>query len=174
MVPQPTYTSLKFEPVSILKTDYCKDKLENNLKVEQPKTKRRDFEDLNEGKGVICIGRNYSRNFHSDMFFEKAGENIRKIEKPSKEIIQSLKNQGIQEYDINGGPSCFGDSGGPLFSIDQKKGIANLIGVFSFLLWGTCQGAAEPAYYAKLSHHADWLKFYLENDVDCWSSQGAY
>ena len=53
-------------------------------------------------------------------------------------------NKIINPYDIDGGPACFGDSGGPLWRtvIDKKtkKKVPVLIGVFSFTLWGTCHG----------------------------------
>ena len=58
----------------------------------------------------------------------------------------------IKKHYINGGPNCFGDSGGPLWrTVDahsklendtiKKKNVPVLVGVFSFLLWGTCYGA---------------------------------
>ena len=68
-------------------------------------------------------------------------------------------NKDIKKHYINGGPNCFGDSGGPLWrtvtinsrsvvtegeSIHRPKEeikVPVLVGVFSFLLWGTCHGA---------------------------------
>ena len=58
----------------------------------------------------------------------------------------------IKKHYINGGPNCFGDSGGPLWRTveahsnlkngsQKKKNVPVLVGVFSFLLWGTCYGA---------------------------------
>ena len=57
-------------------------------------------------------------------------------------------NKQIKKSYINGGPNCFGDSGGPLWravTVDsggkKEKKVPVLVGVFSFLLWGTCYGA---------------------------------
>ena len=57
-------------------------------------------------------------------------------------------NKNIKKSYINGGPNCFGDSGGPLWravTVDsdgkKEKKVPVLVGVFSFLLWGTCYGA---------------------------------
>lgn len=58
---------------------------------------------------------------------------------------------------IYGGPTCIGDSGGPLYKLGRagkKMGSANvpvLTGVFSFVLWGTCHGTEEAAYYGRLA-----------------------
>ena len=53
-------------------------------------------------------------------------------------------NKIVKPYNIDGGPACFGDSGGPLWKAvtDNKtnKKVPVLIGVFSFTLWGTCHG----------------------------------
>ena len=64
----------------------------------------------------------------------------------------------IKKHYINGGPNCFGDSGGPLWRTveaesklenesTKKKKVPVLIGVFSFLLWGTCHGAQVSLIY---------------------------
>ena len=64
----------------------------------------------------------------------------------------------IKKHYINGGPNCFGDSGGPLWRFveaesklenesTKKKKVPVLIGVFSFLLWGTCHGAQVNLIY---------------------------
>ena len=68
-------------------------------------------------------------------------------------------NKDIKRYYINGGPNCFGDSGGPLWravtitsktgdgdglvenTVSSERKVPVLVGVFSFLLWGTCYGA---------------------------------
>ena len=50
----------------------------------------------------------------------------------------------MNKYHIDGGPACFGDSGGPLWRTVTNKDtgiqVPVVIGVFSFTLWGTCWG----------------------------------
>ena len=74
---------------------------------------------------------------------------------------------------MDGGPTCFGDSGGPLFRLLETKGgvvVPVTIGVFSFVLWGTCQGEAEPGYYGRLRPFTDWVKRYVPEEEVCWYS----
>jgi len=75
-------------------------------------------------------------------------------------MLQIKTKLGIKPYNVNGGPSCFGDSGGPLWQLRQKRDgtkVPVLIGVFSFMLWGTCTGRADPGYYVKVADLHDWI-----------------
>jgi secreted trypsin-like serine protease len=84
-----------------------------------------------------------------------------------------LKTKGRFEKDlIDGGPSCFGDSGGPLWKMvnnPYKGGTPTpvLIGVFSFMLWGTCIGRNEPGYYGRVSDHIEWIHRYVPKEEVC-------
>lgn len=54
----------------------------------------------------------------------------------------------------DGGPGCFCDSGGSVWRqvigpIKNKKALV-LVGVFSYLLWGTCHGFRDPKYYVRI------------------------
>ena len=42
-----------------------------------------------------------------------------------------------------------------------------LVGVFSFMLWGTCTGANEPAYFGRVSDHMDWINMYVPRNEMC-------
>jgi secreted trypsin-like serine protease len=66
---------------------------------------------------------------------------------------------------INGGPACFGDSGGPLYTVID--GVPVHTGVFSFLLWGTCRGRAEPSYYGRTEDYMEWIEKYIPGDEMC-------
>ena len=82
-----------------------------------------------------------------------------------------LKSRHIlKEHMINGGPSCFGDSGGPLFTV-TSDGTAVLVGVFSFMLWGTCRGRAEPSYFGRVANHTQWLMKYVPPNQVCTRGQ---
>ena len=56
---------------------------------------------------------------------------------------------------IDGGPACFGDSGGPAFKL--VGAVPVIEGVFSYMLWGTCRGRHEPSYYGRVSDYLDWI-----------------
>ena len=72
----------------------------------------------------------------------------------------------VKKHAVNGGPSCFGDSGGPLFTV-TSDGTAVLVGVFSFMLWGTCRGRAEPSYYRRVEDSIQWLTKYVPQGEVC-------
>ena len=42
-----------------------------------------------------------------------------------------------------------------------------LVGVFSYLLWGTCHGTQNPKYYGKVSAVTDWIKKYVPHEQTC-------
>jgi secreted trypsin-like serine protease len=71
---------------------------------------------------------------------------------------------------IDGGPSCFGDSGGPFWRmVANPEGTQTpvLVGVFSFMLWGTCIGRNEPGYYGRVSDHLEWINQYIPKNQVC-------
>ena len=80
------------------------------------------------------------------------------------------KSKAQRTY-FDGGPGCFGDSGGPLWRevYDEKSGkkVPVIVGVFSFLLWGTCHGAQSPKYYGKVAPITDWIKQYVPENQIC-------
>ena len=87
-----------------------------------------------------------------------------------KQIFNDPKSN-IKRYYIDGGPGCFGDSGGPLWRevIDpmSKKKVPVLVGVFSYLLWGTCHGSRDPKYYVRVSSVTDWIRKYVPKEETC-------
>ena len=80
-------------------------------------------------------------------------------------------NSTLQQYYVDGGPGCFGDSGGPLwrdvYDIESNTTVPVLVGVFSYLLWGTCHGSQEPKYYARVSSITDWIYQYVPKEQTC-------
>lgn len=155
---------------SILEDKYCVDKLEANLLVEQPKTKRESYDPLLEKSNVFCVGRNYTRNFKEDLFYKVDGtKNV--VTNPTQEMIRQLSTKGkINPHPIDGGPSCFGDSGGPFWRMvphKEKGHIPVLVGVYSFMLWGTCIGQNEPGYYGRVKHYINWILEYVPKDQVC-------
>ena len=81
------------------------------------------------------------------------------------------KQNNIRPYYVDGGPGCFGDSGGPLWRqvTDEKTKtvVPVLVGVFSYLLWGTCHGAQEPKYYGQVASIKDWINQYVPIEQTC-------
>ena len=56
--------------VSLLAEEYCVDKLEDNLKVEQPSVRRKEYEDLLGGRKIFCVGQNTSANVDKHSLYE--------------------------------------------------------------------------------------------------------
>ena len=160
------------QEVDILDEGFCKEKLGANLAVEQPDVTSDEYQNLAEEKGIICIGRNNSRPTSSQKFFKKDSSFV-EIEDPSQYLLDQLEEKGLYSpNEINGGPSCFGDSGGPLFSLIYDPQIENVVpvltGVFSYVLWGQCQGRADPVYYVRMKNSLDWLRAYVPEEDVCW------
>ena len=42
-----------------------------------------------------------------------------------------------------------------------------IVGVFSYLLWGTCHGAQSPKYYGKIVPIINWIKQYVPENQIC-------
>ena len=58
--------------VSLLTEDYCVDKLEANLKVEQPTVRREEFENLLGRSKVFCVGQNTTAHVGGHSLYETA------------------------------------------------------------------------------------------------------
>ena len=88
-----------------------------------------------------------------------------------QEKIFNNPQNNIQPQYVDGGPGCFGDSGGPLWRevLDEKTKteVPVLVGVFSYLLWGTCHGTQEPKYYGRVAPIKDWIHQYVPIEQTC-------
>jgi len=147
--------------VNILDRKYCIDKLMDNLNVEQPDVKVDDLENLPK---QFCIGRKKEVPLDTKLFYRQntlKGSPFLKIEKSNENVKEQMKkilekaNPDNTET-IDGGPNCFGDSGGPIFRVSEKNETI-IEGVYSYMLWGTCRGRKEPSYVMELSHLHDWI-----------------
>lgn len=68
--------------VDILTDKYCVDMLEANLKVEQPDVPRSSFDPLLNKSGLICIGRNHTKNAEKLTFEKQSTGKYTKIPNP--------------------------------------------------------------------------------------------
>ena len=153
--------------IDVLSDEFCAKKLEANLKIEQPhadfSTNKSKYLPLLERSGMFCIGNNVSKDYSNDLFYFPDKKTIGYLK---KDEIQPLLNEipELKQYHVNGGPSCFGDSGGPAWVSDN--GVPVQIGVFSFVLWGSCKGNQDPGYHQSVEHSLDWiLKYVPEKEV---------
>ncbi len=160
--------------LSILNPSFCRKQIGKNLNVEQPDVTQDEYADLEGEYGVFCVGRNYSHQFQTDLFYQrKSSGHFSQLFWSNREVKETMKyNSPVHQYNVSGGPVCFGDSGGPIFQLvyDQRRKLVRpvIIGVFSFLLWGTCEGEDDPAYFGRINFVEDWIKKYVGNDV-CWA-----
>ena len=153
--------------IDVLSDEFCAKKLEANLKIEQPHsdffTNKSKYLPLLEQSGLFCIGNNVSKDYSHDLFYFSDKKTIGCLK---KDEIRPLLNEipELKQYHVNGGPSCFGDSGGPTWVSDD--GVPVQIGVFSYVLWGSCKGNQDPGYHQSLEHSLDWiLKYVPEKEV---------
>lgn len=121
---------------------------------------------------IYCTGRNHSHSFRNAKFYIQKASGTYVIPKSTSDLKELLyKKKIVKRHHIDGGPACFGDSGGPLWRevVDSKTGtkIPVIVGVFSFTLWGTCHGSQEPAYYGQVSSFTDWIYRYVPKIDTC-------
>jgi len=140
--------------VSQLDNNFCKEKLEQNLRQENT---------VAEGTAAVfqqrifCGGKNVSEEW--DMYeaykFENKSDTFVQ-QKMEKQVIETLAKSNISNNGLDG-VACQGDAGAPLFKYVSQNGIQKpvLIGIFSFMLWGTCRGRQEPSYFTRINHYVD-------------------
>ncbi len=160
--------------LGILNSAFCKLQLGKNLRVEQPEVKPDEYVDIEGKAGLFCVGRNYSHHFEKDLFYQRTGDgHFSKVSWSDKQVEDTLQHHShVQQRAVSGGPVCFGDSGGPLFQLvyEPARNLVRpvLIGVFSFILWGTCQGEDEPGYFGRVDFAENWIRQYVGDSV-CWA-----
>jgi len=158
---------LSIRSVTRFRQEFCVDQLINNLRVEQPEVTLENIDDLPR---QFCFGRNTTVDLSSQHFYiQKSKNKFSKLEgRLDQNIVTALSkaNPGNVEA-IDGGPNCFGDSGGPVFSPADDSGDIILEGVFSYMLWGTCRGRSEPSYAIQLSTYYDWILRHIPKKEIC-------
>lgn len=165
-----TFQNTERVSVKQLDTKYCVDQLELNLIKEEIKVPRADYEAL---KFLICVGRNLSVNFNTTQAYRmdnKTGKFTK--QKVDKAAIDLLLKANVSQFAVDGA-ACFGDSGGPLLKYVNHNGVKKpvIVGVFSFLLWGTCRGRNDPSYYLRIMDYMDSFIFkYVPKNETCMVS----
>jgi len=48
-----------------------------------------------------------------------------------------------------------------------RQNVPVLVGVFGYILWGTCHGNQNPKYYGRVSPITDWIKQYVPEKQIC-------
>jgi Trypsin len=143
-------------PVSRFNDRFCLEQLENNLKHDMVKMNSAD-EYL---RNIFCVGKNVSndwKNVKAYRFDDRNNTFLR--QNLDTMAIETLVKANVSAYGLDG-IACMGDPGGPLFKYVDDNGIQKplLVGLFSFMLWGTCRGKNEPSYFLK-------VKPYMENFI---------
>ncbi|XP_071747792.1 uncharacterized protein [Lepeophtheirus salmonis] len=158
--------------VDLLPGDVCDEMLGANLRVEQPHIKVEEFTGSKEKYSVFCAGQTHKYHYEMDSFFKKSSSgSFTEVNSTNERIDKLLKmNQFTKEY-LKGGPNCFGDSGGPIWkysTIKKSRKVGPvLVGVFSFMLWGTCLGRQEPPFYGRVKTKLDWIYQYVPKNEVC-------
>jgi len=153
-------------PVSQLTKSYCLEELMLNLNIEQPDV---TFDEVKPLPKQFCTGRNRSVEYDQDDFVQQNEDGTFKKLKYEPSFRKLLiKKDPKKVFPIDGGPACFGDSGGPAFKIVDSTPV--LEGVFSYMLWGTCRGRHEPSYYGRVSDFLDWIYRHVPKKEVCTQS----
>ena len=125
---------------------------------------RSAFVPMIDKTGTFCVGSNETKSYAGDMFFMDGVTSSIKEPQLAAETA-SASNDQLEEFVISGGPACFGDSGGPSWTVEKNKPVQ--IGVFSYMLWGVCAGNQEPGYFVNLEKHVDWIHKYVPKEQTC-------
>jgi len=162
----PPKEDLRAFEVSKLSLEHCMTEVMNNLAVEQPHVTRDQVEPL---PGQFCLGVNKTLDLSSHKFYQSVEGDLKPLE--ANKAMQQLVESTGRHRAIDGGPACFGDSGGPAFQIKDEDGkhVSVLVGVFSYMLWGTCRGRHEPSYYGKVLEFLPWIHKYIPKEDVCTS-----
>ena len=149
--------------VSKLSKSYCLEQLMLNLNIEQPEVTLKQVEPFPK---QFCTGRNISLEYSQDTFVRKRNNGKFKKLKYSQKLKNLLTEKGPSYANtVDGGPACFGDSGGPAFKIVDSTPV--LQGVFSYILWGTCRGRHEPSYYGRVTDYLEWIYRHVPREEVC-------
>ena len=89
---------------------------------------------------------------------------------PKTDIFNEPTSKIKSEY-VEGGPGCFGDSGGPLWRNVRDPGtgilVPVLVATFSYLLWGTCHGIHDLKYYEEVEEIIPWIYKFVPKHETC-------
>ncbi|TRY80097.1 hypothetical protein TCAL_17094 [Tigriopus californicus] len=154
--PIPSKIDSQATTVSVFDADKCVYEMGQNLKIEQPSVQPEEYRDLQRAN-LFCVGINHTNELDESIYRLNLDGRLSKISRDSvrAQLQAKLTETGdIQTHFLEGGPGCFGDSGGPAFRVMTdpvtNRKVPVLMGVFSFMLWGTCGSREEPSYYGHL------------------------
>lgn len=172
--PIPSKMDSSATTVSVFDTDECVLEMGKNLKIEQPFVRPEEYQDLQRAN-LFCVGINHTNELDDNVYRMNDEGQLSKISRDSvrAKLQQKLVQSGeIQSHFTEGGPGCFGDSGGPAFQIvtDPKTNRKTpvVMGVFSFMLWGTCGSREEPSYYGHVNAYSSWIESYVPTKKLCY------
>jgi hypothetical protein len=145
---------------------YCTETLQRNLNMEPGALKdpKRAFL-----RNVFCAGKNLSAEWENiDIYRFDDTRNIFIKQLMDRRVTETLTRAKISPYGLDG-VACAGDAGAPLFKYVEENGVRKpvLVGLFSFLLWGTCRGKEEPSYFTNVEAYMDSfiLKYIPKNET---------
>jgi len=157
-------TDTKLQPITRLQNEYCVQQLKHNLDAELPGTPEEEYNNLDK-MGVVCIGQNTTHTAKDFDACKLDKDGSCKIVQLDGKLLSNLQTENkIVLNSIDGGV-CFGDSGGPLLKYIGDKPV--LVGIMSFLLWGTCRSQYEPSFYTRIHSHMDFILKHIPKDELC-------
>jgi len=152
--------------VNQLRADYCVKEMKRNIIAELPGTPEEDYNDIVKNK-LVCIGKNITQTEDDIQAYGLMNETFVKL--PLDKVIDSIEKATNKPllHVVKGSGACFGDSGGPLVKYVGDKPV--LIGVMSFLLWGTCRSRFEPTFYTRVHDHMDMVLKHIPKEELCFA-----
>ena len=140
--------------VSQFDRQFCTEKLAKNLQADHM---RLDTVASVSEENMFCGGKNVTadwENVEAYTFDAKSG--IFQLHRLDELAVRTLANANVSKYEVDG-VACQGDAGAPLFKYVDHRGVQKpvLVGLFSFLLWGTCRGKQEPSYFTRVQHYME-------------------
>jgi len=155
-------------PVSQLDKSYCVRELKKNIEKELPGVPEEDYNDLGKTK-LVCIGKNITQSQKDFQVFGLVNDTFVKLPLDKFDKVVDSIEKAIHKPLLNvikASGACFGDSGGPLVKYVGEKPV--LIGIMSFLLWGTCRSRFEPTFYTRIKDHLDLVLKHIPKEELCF------
>jgi len=113
---------------------------------------------------ILCVG--YVKQLKYSVWL-KEGERYREVPHNMVPNLHKMQFQKGLDIYVHSAGTCSGDSGGPVFSMNDEDGTFTVLGAVSGGrgALGHCGGLNNPTHYARISFFRDWIELILGDEI---------